>query len=70
METLLTEKFGPPRGIGQYNKSFYNSRTGRTYNLHHDPFHREGKPHIDIRKRGLNTNYYKDKPFFLLEEYK
>jgi len=48
-----------------HNKSFYNNKTKRTYNLHADPAHREGKPHIDIRKRDLPTDYYKDKPFFL-----
>ena len=68
MKALLTKKFGPPRGVGPYNESFYNSRTGRTYNLHQDPLHRKGKPHIDIRKRGLGTEHYRDKPFFLLEE--
>lgn len=64
-EKVLMRKFGSPRGGGSSNKSFFNSKTKRTYNLHQDPLHRGGKPHIDIRKRGLPTNYYKDKPFFL-----
>ena len=68
MEQILTKKFGPPRGGGLHNKSFYNARTNRTFNLHKDPTHRAGKPHVDIRKRGLPTNYYKDNPFFLKEE--
>ena len=68
MEQLLVNKFGPPKGGGQYNKSFYNIRTGRTFNLHQDPTHRSGLPHVDIRKRGLPSNHYKDRPFFLKDE--
>ncbi len=64
-EEAFTKKFGEPRGGGKYNKSFYNKKTKRTYNLHQDPKHRGGKPHIDIRKRDLPTNFYKDRPFFL-----
>jgi RHS repeat-associated protein len=67
-EKLFTGKFGQPKGVGPSNKSFYNSKTGRTFNLHWDPLHRDGKPHVDIRKRGLPSCYYKDKPFFLKEE--
>ena len=66
-EKALQKKFGAPRGQGPHNKSFYNEKTGRTYNLHTDPAHRGGRPHIDVRKRNLPTNYYKDKPFFLKE---
>ena len=66
-EEALTKKFGPPRGGGKNNKSFYNEKTKRTYNLHQDPTHRGGKPHIDVRKRDLPTDYYKDRPFFLKE---
>ena len=64
----MTKKFGLPKGSGSYNKSFYNSKTGRTFNLHWDPSHRGGRPHIDIRKRGLDKDYYKNRPFFLLDE--
>jgi RHS repeat-associated protein len=67
IEEALTSKFGPPLGQGPYNKSFYDPRSKRTFNLHHDPSHRRGLPHIDIRKRGLPTDYYKDRPFFLLD---
>ncbi|WP_419627935.1 hypothetical protein, partial [Thiolapillus sp.] len=66
-EKALTDKFGPPRGGGKFNKSFFNEKTGRTYNLHKDPSHRGGKGHIDIRKRDLPSNYYKDRPFYLKE---
>ena len=65
MEMLLIQKFGPPKGAGPYNKSFFNSRTKRTFNLHKDPMHHAGKAHVDIRKRGLSPNYHQ--PFFLQE---
>ena len=66
-EKALNKKLGSPKGGGKNNKSFYNEKTKRTYNLHKDPSHRSGKAHIDIRKRNLPSNYYKDKPFFLKE---
>jgi hypothetical protein len=59
-EKALTNKFGAPRGGGKNNKSFFNEKTKRTYNLHKDPSHRGGKGHIDVRKRDLPTNYYKN----------
>lgn len=68
VENALTQKFGPPRGQGPFNKSFFNSKTERTFNLHQDPSHRGGLPHIDIRQRDLPTNYYKDRPFYLQGE--
>ncbi len=68
VENALTDKFGPARGRGEYNKSFFNENSGRTYNVHQDPSHRGGLPHIDIRKRGLPTDYYSDRPFYLLQE--
>jgi hypothetical protein len=68
LEIIFTNKFGQPKGGGFNNKSFFNPKTKRTFNLHCDPLHRGGKPHIDIRKRGLDNNYYKNRPFFLLEE--
>ena len=68
VDEALTKKFGPPRGQGPYNKSFYDPRTKRTFNLHKDPSHRGGLPHVDVRKRGLPTDYYKEQPFFLLDE--
>ncbi len=67
VEAALEKKFGSPRGQGPNNKSYYDAKNKRTYNVHHDPKHRDGKPHVDIRKRDLPTNYYKDRPFFLKE---
>ena len=68
VETVLTHKFGRPKGQGPFNKSFYNKDTKRTFNLHKDPTHRGGRPHIDIRHRKLPTTYYKERPFYLLED--
>ena len=66
-EEALTKKFGEPRGGGKFNKSFFNARSRRTYNLHQDPLHRGGKAHIDIRKRNLSTDHYRNRPFYLKE---
>lgn len=68
MEAMLRKKFGDPRGGGLYNRSFYNPNTGRTFNLHWDPKHRNGKPHVDIRKRGLNNDFYKNRPYYLKDD--
>jgi len=57
----LISKFGMPKGQGKFNKSFYNIKTKRSFNLHWDPRHKNGLPHIDIRKRG----YYYDKYYYL-----
>ena len=65
VKSLLSHKFGQPRGRGMYNESYFNPRTGRTYNLHWDPNHRGGLPHVDIRKRGISNDFYKDRPLFL-----
>ncbi len=60
---LLTKKFGVPRGSGPYNRAFFDPRTKRTFNLHRDPAHRGGMPHVDIRRRGSKkTNVYFLKP--------
>lgn len=67
IQELFIKKYGPPRGVGPYNKSFYNPETQRTFNLHMDPLHHDGKPHVDIRRRGLPSDYYD--PFFLKESH-
>ena len=64
-EKVLRLKYGTPKGVGSYNKSFHNPKTGRTFNLHKDPFHRSGRGHIDIRRRGIPNSFWKDRPFFL-----
>lgn len=64
IETIFEKKYGPPRGQGLNNKSYYNPKTKRTFNVHQDPLHRGGKPHIDVRRRGLK----KTRVYELLEE--
>ena len=51
IERVLQKKFGPPKGKGSHNKSYHNSNSKRTYNVHQSPSHRNGRPHVDIRKR-------------------
>ena len=46
----LGTKFGPPRSSRPGAETFYNPKTGRSYNVHTDPAH--GPPHVDIRTRG------------------
>ena len=53
-EQALKNKFGPPRNPRDHqkrgNKSFFNERTERSYNVHNEKGH--GKPHVDIKRRG------------------
>ena len=46
----LGAKFGPPRSSRPDADTFYNAKTGRSFNVHTDPAH--GPPHVDIRRRG------------------
>jgi RHS repeat-associated protein len=46
----LTRKYGSPRSVRPGAQTFYNLRTGRSFNVHTDPAH--GAPHVDIRRRG------------------
>jgi len=46
----LGSKFGSPRSSRPGADTFYNPKTGRSYNVHTDPAH--GPPHVDIRTRG------------------
>ncbi|MBS0627357.1 MAG: hypothetical protein JSS09_04015, partial [Verrucomicrobia bacterium] len=51
-QELFNMKFGLPKPGAPGGMSFFNRRTGRTFHLHQQPGHWEGKPHIDIRRRG------------------
>ncbi len=64
MEILLRNKFGAPKPGAPGGKSFYNPSTKRTFHLHLQKGHFDGKPHIDIRRRGR----YPERKF-LLKEY-
>jgi len=46
----LGKKLGPPRSTRPGAETFYNPKTGRSYNVHTDSAH--GPPHVDIRTRG------------------
>ena len=46
----LGKKFGPPRSSRPGADTFYNPKSGRSYNVYTDPAH--GPPHVDIRTRG------------------
>jgi len=46
----LGKKFGPPRSSRPGADTFYNPKSGRSYNVHTDPAH--GPSHVDIRTRG------------------
>jgi hypothetical protein len=48
----LSRKFGPPRSVRPGAATFYNEQTQRSFNLHHEPGHYGGLPHVDIRRRG------------------
>ena len=53
LDRKLRRKFGEPRGGAPGGGSFYNKITGRTFHTHWHKFHRQGKPHVDMRKRGV-----------------
>jgi len=51
---LLSAKFGAPRNslaTQAFQKSFFNLKTGRSFNVHQQFGHKGGKPHVDIKKR-------------------
>ena len=49
---ILEKKFGPPKSTRPYGDTYYNPLTQRSFNVHQEPGHLEGKPHVDIRRRG------------------
>ncbi len=51
-QELFNMKFGLSKPGAPGGMSFFNRRTGRTFHLHQQPGHWEGRPHIDIRRRG------------------
>jgi len=60
VEKALTKKFGSPRNPKRHqqlgNKSFFNLKTERSFNVHTDPAH--GPPHVDVKPRsGLKKKY-------------
>ena len=62
LEKLLTRKFGTPKSIRKFEKTWYNQKTCISYNLHHEPGHQGDKPHVDIKARK-----WKEKNIYLLK---
>jgi hypothetical protein len=54
----LTTKLGPPtsrrppRSNRKFEETFFNERRGRSFNVHEQPGHQGGKPHVDVGRRG------------------
>ena len=48
----LAKKLGPARSSREGAETFYNDRTKRSFNVHHEKGHMDGKPHVDVRRRG------------------
>ena len=49
------KKFGPARSSRPDADTYYNPKTGRSFNVHQAPGHQDGKPHVDIRHRGKDS---------------
>ena len=64
MKILLTNKFGLPKSGASGGKSFFNRKSRRTFDLHQQPGHMSGQPHVDIRRRGA----YKERKYLLKED--
>ncbi len=64
VEAALEKKYGAPNSVRAHAKTYYNPKTKRSFNVHQEPGHRGGKPHVDIRRRGD----YPERKFDLLEE--
>jgi RHS repeat-associated protein len=51
LSAIMTAKYGPARSLREGAETFFNPRTGRSFNIHTDPAH--GPAHVDIRRRGI-----------------
>lgn len=52
VKNALEKKYGPPKSSREHADTYYNDKTKRSYNVHEESGHNDGKPHIDIRRRG------------------
>jgi len=52
VKEALEKKYGPPKSSREHADTYYNDKTKRSYNVHEEPGHNGGKPHVDIRRRG------------------
>jgi RHS repeat-associated protein len=59
----MTKKFGPARSSREGAETFYNGQAKRSFNVHHEKGHMDGKPHVDVRRRGD----YEERKYMLKE---
>ncbi len=52
VKDALGKKFGPPKSSRDNADTYYNPKSKRSFNVHEEPGHNAGKPHVDIRRRG------------------
>jgi hypothetical protein len=52
VKDALEKKYGPPKSSREHADTYYNDKTKRSYNVHEESGHNDGKPHVDIRRRG------------------
>jgi uncharacterized protein RhaS with RHS repeats len=48
----LEKKLGPPKSSRKHADTYYNEKTKRSFNVHEEGGHNNGKPHVDVRRRG------------------
>ena len=46
------KKYGQPKSSRKNADTYYNKKSKRSFNVHEEPGHHGGKPHVDIRRRG------------------
>jgi RHS repeat-associated protein len=63
-EKALESKFGEPRSVRENAKTYYDEKGRRSFNVHQEPGHQEGKPHVDVKRRGN----YPEKKYSLKDE--
>jgi hypothetical protein len=52
VKKALQKKYGKPKSSRKHADTYYNAKTKRSFNVHEEPGHNDGKPHVDIRRRG------------------
>ena len=52
VKAVLEAKYGPPKSSRLGADTYYDARGKRSYNVHEEAGHNDGKPHVDIRRRG------------------
>ncbi|MGB1272546.1 MAG: hypothetical protein ACPG5T_10775 [Endozoicomonas sp.] len=52
IKEVLETKFGSPESQREHADTYYNKQTKRSFNVHEESGHNNGKPHVDVRRRG------------------